>query len=51
MADKNDDGSVDEVTKCPDCGSTHLKRDYDHAEIVCADTTRLFLGLMKVRTE
>ena len=28
MADKNEDGSVDEITKCPDCGSTHLKRDY-----------------------
>ena len=37
MADKNDDGSVDEVTACPDCKGTHLKRDYDHAEIVCAD--------------
>ena len=25
MSDKSDDGSVDKVTKCPDCGSTHLK--------------------------
>ena len=37
MADKNEDGSVDEITACPDCKGTHLKRDYDHAEIVCAD--------------
>ena len=32
-----DKENVDEVTECPDCKSTHLKRDYDHAEIVCAD--------------
>ena len=37
MADKNEDDNVDEITACPDCKGTHLKRDYDHAEIVCAD--------------
>ena len=37
MKSENEDEKVDEVTACPDCKSTHLKRDYDHAEIVCAD--------------
>jgi transcription initiation factor TFIIB len=37
MTSKTDKETVDEITKCPDCKSTHLKRDYDHAEIVCAD--------------
>ena len=37
MAEKSDEGNVDEITACPDCKGTHLKRDYDHAEIVCAD--------------
>ncbi len=37
MTSKTDKENVDEITECPDCKSTHLKRDYDHAEIVCAD--------------
>ena len=37
MSPKDEKKNVDEVTDCPDCGSNHLKRDYDHAEIVCAD--------------
>ena len=37
MAEKSDKENVDEITACPDCKGTHLKRDYDHAEIVCAD--------------
>ena len=37
MKSNDDEQKVDEVTACPDCKSTHLKRDYDHAEIVCAD--------------
>ena len=28
---------VDEILTCPECSSSHLKRDYDHAEVVCAD--------------
>ncbi|HIH98279.1 MAG TPA: transcription initiation factor IIB [Thermoplasmata archaeon] len=26
---------VEEVTKCPECGSTRLTRDYDRAELIC----------------
>ena len=37
MSSKPEDENVDEVVECPDCKGTHLKRDYDHAEIVCAD--------------
>ena len=37
MKSEDEKEKVDEVTTCPDCKSTHLKRDYDHAEIVCAD--------------
>lgn len=27
----------EEVTKCPECGSTHLVRDYERGELVCQD--------------
>jgi len=27
----------EEVTKCPECGSTHLTRDYERGELVCND--------------
>ena len=27
----------EEIINCPDCGSSHLKRDYSRAELVCAD--------------
>ena len=37
MTSKTNKENVDEITECPDCKSTHLKRDYDHAEIVSAD--------------
>ena len=37
MKSEDEKEKVDEVTSCPDCKGTHLKRDYDHAEIVCAD--------------
>ena len=36
MKSENDKEKVDEIIACPDCKSNHLKRDYDHAEIVCA---------------
>ncbi len=28
---------VDEVTKCPECKSSHLVRDYERGELVCED--------------
>ena len=28
---------IDEITKCPECGSTHLVRDYERGELVCMD--------------
>jgi transcription initiation factor TFIIB len=28
---------VEEVTQCPECGSTHLTRDYSRGELVCED--------------
>jgi len=28
---------IKEVEKCPECGSTHLTRDYERGEIVCDD--------------
>ena len=28
---------VEETIKCPECGSTHLNRDYSRAELVCND--------------
>lgn len=28
---------VDEILKCPECGSTHIIRDYDRGELMCAD--------------
>ena len=27
--------NIEEITQCPDCGSTHLSRDYSRAELVC----------------
>ncbi|MDG6224217.1 MAG: transcription initiation factor IIB [Candidatus Thermoplasmatota archaeon] len=28
---------VEEVTKCPECGSEHIIRDYERGELVCGD--------------
>ncbi len=28
---------IDEIEKCPECGSTHLVRDYDRGELICQD--------------
>ena len=33
MTSKTDQENVDEITECPDCKSTHLKSDYDHAPL------------------
>lgn len=27
----------DEIVKCPECGSTHLTRDYERGELICED--------------
>ena len=40
MADKNEDGSVDEVTKCPDRKPTQIKPENDQAEIDTPDTAK-----------
>ena len=29
--------TIEEIINCPDCGSSHLKRDYSRAELVCAN--------------
>ena len=29
--------SIEEVVQCPECGSTHLTKDYSRAELVCED--------------
>jgi transcription initiation factor TFIIB len=29
--------SIEEIIQCPECGSTHLSKDYTRAELVCAD--------------
>ena len=49
MTSKTDKENVDEITECPDCKSTHLKRDYDHAEIVCADCGLVQIGRASCR--
>ena len=28
---------IDETTKCPECHSTHLVRDYERGELVCEE--------------
>jgi transcription initiation factor TFIIB len=28
---------IDEITRCPECGSSHLVRDYERGELVCQD--------------
>jgi len=33
----NKDNKVEEVTKCAECGSTHLVRDYERGELVCEE--------------
>ena len=37
MASKKDKQKIEETVKCPECGSTHLSRDYSRAELVCRD--------------
>ena len=40
MKSEDDEKNVDEVTACPDCKGTHLKRDYDHAEILAKELAK-----------
>jgi transcription initiation factor TFIIB len=28
-------GKIEEIVRCPECGSIHLTRDYDRAELIC----------------
>ncbi len=35
MANKKDKQKIEETIKCPECGSTHLSKDYSRAELVC----------------
>ena len=37
MAEKDKKKWIDEITRCPECGSTHLVRDYERGELVCMD--------------
>lgn len=34
---KREKQSIEEFIQCPECGSTHLSRDYGRAELVCND--------------
>jgi len=35
-SDKNKQ-KIEETIKCPECGSTHLSKDYSRAELICKD--------------
>jgi len=37
LASKKEKQKIEETIKCPECGSTHLSRDYSRAELVCND--------------
>ena len=37
MASKKEKQKIEETIKCPECGSTHLSKDYSRAELVCKD--------------
>ena len=34
---KKEKPSIEEITRCPSCSSTHLTKDYSRAELVCED--------------
>ena len=34
-SEKRAKGTVEEITKCPECGSTQLIRDYERGELIC----------------
>ncbi len=35
MAHKKEKQQIEETIKCPECGSSHISRDYSRAELVC----------------
>ncbi len=35
--EEEDSSSVEKVTECPECGSSHLAQDYDRGELICED--------------
>ncbi|MCL5679652.1 MAG: transcription initiation factor IIB [Candidatus Thermoplasmatota archaeon] len=35
VEEKQEKRKIDEITKCPECGSTQLVRDYERGELVC----------------
>jgi transcription initiation factor TFIIB len=37
LANDKNKQKIEEVTECPGCGSTHIRRDYSRAELVCGD--------------
>ncbi len=37
MASKKEKQKIEETIKCPECGGTHLSKDYSRAELVCKD--------------
>ncbi|MCK4331962.1 MAG: transcription initiation factor IIB [Thermoplasmatales archaeon] len=37
MADDKNKQKIEEIVKCPGCGSTHIRKDYSRAELVCND--------------
>jgi len=37
LAHKKEKQQIEETIKCPECGSTHISRDYSRAELVCKD--------------
>ena len=34
---KKEKQKIEEITRCPKCGSTHLSRDYSRGELICND--------------
>jgi len=37
LAHKKEKKHIEETIKCPECGGTHLSKDYSRAELVCKD--------------
>jgi transcription initiation factor TFIIB len=37
LANKKGKQKIEETIKCPECGNTHLSKDYSRAELVCED--------------
>jgi transcription initiation factor TFIIB len=34
---KKEKQKIEEITQCPECGNTHLSKDYSRAELICKD--------------